>query len=115
MHETSIVNSIIRTLEMEFEEHKINSLKGIYLKVGVLANIEPQLLQSAFHAYGHDDERYHDVALYIELTDIKIQCEVCNFITDVKNYRFLCDNCGRPSKNLIQGEELLIHKIEFED
>lgn len=115
MHETSIVNSIIKTLEMEFEEEKINNLKGIYLKVGILANIEPQLLQSAYHAYGHDDERYHDVPLYVELTDIKIQCEVCNHITDVKSYRFICENCERPSKNLIQGEELLIHKIEFED
>lgn len=81
---------------MEFVEDKINSLKGIYLKVGILANIEPQLLQSAYHAYGHDDERYHDVPLYVELTDIKIQCEVCNHITDVKTTDLFVKTANDP-------------------
>ena len=115
MHETSIVNSIIRTLEAEFEEEKLNKLSGIFIKVGVLSNIEPQLLQSAYHAYGHENERYHDIPMHVELTIIKIQCETCNHITDVKSYRFICEECGLPSKNLIQGEEMLIHKVEFVD
>ncbi len=115
MHETSIVSSIIRTLEDEFEEEKLRKMTGIYIKVGILSNIEPQLMQSAYHAHGHDNEFYHDIPMYIEVTDIKIQCETCNHITDVKNYRFICENCGLHSKNLIQGEEMLIHKVEFED
>lgn len=115
MHETSIVRSIVRTLEDEFEEEKLNRLSAIYIKVGILSNIEPQLLQSAYHAYGHSDERYHDIPLHIESTEIKIQCETCNHITEVKSYRFICDKCGLPSKNLIQGEEMLIHKVEFQD
>tara|TARA_R110000744_G_scaffold9421_4_gene30162 strand:+ start:15082 stop:15429 length:348 start_codon:yes stop_codon:yes gene_type:complete len=115
MHETSIVNSIIKTLEQEFEAEKLAKMRGIYVKVGILSNIEPKLLHSAYHAYGHSDERYHDVTLHIESTTLKIQCEVCDHITDVKNYRFICENCERPSKNVIQGEEMLIHKVEFED
>lgn len=115
MHETSIVNSIMRTLEMEFEEAKLQKMKAIHLKVGVLSNIEPRLLHNAYGAYNYCGSKYHNVDLHIESTDIKIQCEVCNHITNVKNYRFLCDNCGRPSKNIIQGEEMLIHKVEFED
>lgn len=115
MHETSIVNSIIRTLEVEFDEEKLNKLSGIFIKVGILSNIQPLLLQSAFQAYGDNDERYHDIQMHVEMTEIKIQCETCNHSTDVKNYRFICENCGLPSKNLIQGEEMLIHKVEFED
>ena len=46
---------------------------------------------------------------------LKIQCESCDHITDVKKYRFLCDSCQKPSKNIIQGEEMLIHKVEFAD
>lgn len=115
MHETSIVNSIMRTLEMEFEEEKLNKMKSIHLKVGVLSNIEPRLLHNAYGAYNYCGSKYHNVALHIESTDIKIQCETCNHITKVENYRFLCENCERPSKNIIQGEEMLIHKVEFED
>jgi len=53
--------------------------------------------------------------LHIEMTELMIQCEECEHITKVKNYRFLCDHCKRPSKNVIQGEEMLIHKVEFND
>ncbi|KAB8152630.1 hydrogenase maturation nickel metallochaperone HypA [Kordia sp. TARA_039_SRF] len=115
MHETSIVNSIMRTLEMEFEAEKLQKMKAIYLKVGVLSNIEPRLLHNAYGAYNYCGSKYHNVDLHIESTAIKIQCEVCNHITLVEQYKFLCENCGRPSKNIIQGEEMLIHKIEFED
>lgn len=115
MHETSIVNSIIRTLEMEFEEQKLEKITAIHLKVGVLSNIEPRLLHNAYRAYDYCGSRYHNVALHIESTPVKIQCEVCQHITGIKNYRFLCEHCHRPSKNIIQGEEMLIHKVEFED
>ncbi|WP_299533564.1 hydrogenase maturation nickel metallochaperone HypA [Ulvibacterium sp.] len=115
MHETSIVNSIMRTLEIEFEKEKLDKMKSIHLKVGILSNIEPRLLHNAYSAYHMMNPQYSGVQLNIESTALKIQCEVCNHVTRIKNYRFICENCGRPSKNIIQGEELLIHKVEFED
>ncbi|MEM6515941.1 MAG: hydrogenase maturation nickel metallochaperone HypA [Bacteroidota bacterium] len=115
MHETSIVNSIMRTLEMEFQEDKLKKMKAIHLKVGILSNIEPRLLHNAYSAYHYTNPNYQKVKLHIESTKLKIQCEICNHITLIKNYRFICANCGNPSKNVIQGEEMLIHKVEFED
>ena len=115
MHETSIVNSIIRTLEQEFEAEKLNKMKSIHLKVGILSNIEPRLLYNAYDASHMMNPKYQNVKLEIEMTELKIQCEVCDHITDVQKYRFICDKCDRPSKNVIQGEEMLIHKVEFED
>ncbi|MCH2215162.1 MAG: hydrogenase maturation nickel metallochaperone HypA [Flavobacteriales bacterium] len=115
MHETSIVNSIMRTLELEFEVEKMARLKGIYVKVGILSNIEPRLLHNAYDAFQMTNPGYTDAELHIESTELKIQCELCNHETKVKNYRFICENCGSPSKNVIQGEEMLIHKVEFND
>ena len=115
MHETSIVNSIIRTLEQEFEAEKLNKMKSIHLKVGILSNIEPRLLYNAYDASHMMNPKSQNVKLEIEMTELKIQCEVCDHITDVQKYRFICDNCQKPSKNVIQGEEMLIHKVEFND
>ncbi len=115
MHETSIVNSIVRTLEQEFEAEKLDRLKAIHLRVGILSNIEPRLLHNAYSAYNTPDSIFHQVALHIESTSIQIRCEACDHITEVENYRFLCERCHQPSKNIIQGEEMLIHKVEFED
>lgn len=115
MHETSIVNSIIRTLEMEFDEEKLDRMTAIYLKVGILSNIEPRLLHNAYEAYTYSGSPYEKVSLHIESTPLQIQCELCNEISTVENYRFVCKKCQQPSKNVIQGEEMLIHKVEFED
>ncbi len=115
MHETSIVNSIFRTLEQEFDAEKLHTMSNIYVKVGILSNIEPRLLYNAYDAFHMTNPNYHNTKLHIEMTELKIQCESCDHITDVKNYRFICDNCEKPSKNVIQGEEMLIHKIEFDD
>ena len=106
MHETSIVNSIMRTLEIEFNQQKLDKMKAIHLKVGILSNIEPRLLHNAYSAYHLSHPQYQKVQLHIESTELKIQCEVCNHVTHVQNYRFICENCDRPSKNVIQGEEM---------
>lgn len=115
MHETSIVNSIIKTLEVEFEQEKLDKMTAIYLKVGKLSNIEPRLLHNAFTAKYSCGTKYHHIKLHIESTEIKIKCEACKHITQIENYRFLCEKCNQPSKNLIQGEEMLIHQVEFDD
>jgi hydrogenase nickel incorporation protein HypA/HybF len=115
MHETSIINSVMRTLELEFEQEKLSRMTDIHLKVGVLSNIEPRLLQNAYDAYHMSHPGFGHVRLHIDSVDLKIQCEVCSHITQVVNYRFICENCDRPSKNVIEGEEMLIHKVEFKD
>jgi hydrogenase nickel incorporation protein HypA/HybF len=115
MHETSIINGIMRTLKQEFDVEKMEKLTGIFVKVGILSNIEPRLLMNAYEASHMTNPSFQNVKLNIEMTELKIQCESCDHITEVKNYRFLCDNCQKPSKNVIQGEEMLIHKVEFDD
>ena len=99
MHETSIVNGIYRTLEQEFEVEKRNKMKAIYVKVGILSNIEPRLLMNAYEASHMTNPFYQNVKFNIEMVELKIQCE----------------SCQKPSKNVIQGEEMLIHKVEFDD
>jgi hydrogenase nickel incorporation protein HypA/HybF len=115
MHETSIVNGIVKTLEQEFDAEKLHKMIGIHVKVGILSNIEPRLLLNAYEASHMSNPKYQNVKLHIEMLELKIQCESCDHITDVKQYRFLCDKCQKPSKNVIQGEEMLIHKVEFDD
>ena len=115
MHETSIINSIMKTLEMEFPDEKLNKMSAIFVKVGKLSNIEPRLLHNAYTAKHYCGTKYHSVKLHVESTDIKIKCLHCDHITEVEDYKFMCEKCKIPSKNIIQGEEMLIHKVEFDD
>lgn len=113
MHEISLVRNIFRTLQEEFPE-KIEQLRGIYLKVGILSNIQPILIQNAFEAVLLDEPRYSNSSLHVEVLPVLIHCDACDKTTEVLNYTFVC-TCGKPSKNIIQGLEMLINKVEFEE
>lgn len=115
MHETSIVSNMVKTLESEYEKSKLDNLLEIHMKIGVLSNIEPTLLQNAYEAYISWNKQYQNVKLCIDLIPIKIYCDICKKESLVENYKFACSFCSTPTNHIIEGEELLIHKVIFKD
>jgi hydrogenase nickel incorporation protein HypA/HybF len=113
MHEISLVRSIFSTLEDEFPS-RMDHITCVRLKAGILSNVQPILMQNAFEAVVEDEPKYAGIRLEVEVLPILILCEDCGSTSKVENYRFIC-SCGRPSKNIIQGEELLISQVEFSD
>ncbi|MEQ8626771.1 hydrogenase maturation nickel metallochaperone HypA [uncultured Roseivirga sp.] len=114
MHEISLVRNILKTLEAEFEKDELEKLSRIDLKVGLLSNVEPILIQNAFEAVIQDEQRFQNAELYVNLVPIIIKCEICGDESEVKNYTFKCRN-GHPTKNILQGEELTIERVHFID
>ena len=113
MHEISLVRNIFRTLEDEFPG-EMDKIRCIHLSVGLLSNVQPVLMQNAFDAVLEDEPRYNKTTLHVDVLPVLIHCDECDKTTEVKNYRFVC-SCGKPGKNIIQGEELLISKVEFSE
>jgi hydrogenase nickel incorporation protein HypA/HybF len=113
MHEISLVRNILRTLEDEFKE-EVKSIRVIHLTVGLLSNVQPILMQNAFEAVLEDEPFYKRTKLKVEVLPILIYCEECDKKTEVQNYKFAC-SCGKPSRNIVQGEELLISRVELAD
>jgi len=111
MHEISLVRNIFQTLEEEFPGD-MDRVRGIHLTVGVLSNVQPILMQNAFEAVLEDEPRYQQTNLVIKMVPVLIHCDACGATTEVQQYRFIC-TCGQPSRNILQGEELLISKVEF--
>jgi len=112
MHEISLVRNIFNTLEAEFPD-RFESIRTIYLTVGELSNIQPILMQNAFEAVIEDEPRYKQTSLKVEVLPIKIYCNQCSQESVVEQYKFVCTYCKAPSKQVIQGEELMISKVEF--
>lgn len=114
MHEISLVRSIFSTLESEFEQDKLKSLKSITLRVGKLSNVEPVLMQNAFNAVTQAENRFQDVTLVVDVLPVVIYCDSCKHESTIENYKFMCSQCMTPNNNIIQGTELLIHQVEFD-
>ncbi len=113
MHEISLVRNIFRTLQDEFPD-KIEKVRRVQLKAGLLSNVQPILMQNAWEAVLEDEPSYAGIKLEVVVLPILIHCNECDKTHEVENYRFICA-CGKPSRNVVQGEELLISEVEFDD
>ncbi|WP_421949580.1 hydrogenase maturation nickel metallochaperone HypA [Phaeodactylibacter xiamenensis] len=112
MHEISLIRTVFNTLEAEFSPEELSRLQAVDLKVGLLSNVEPILLQNAFAAVTQSEGKYETATLNIESVPIEVYCPVCDKNSPVKDYKFAC-SCGRPSSDVVSGTELLIHRIHF--
>ncbi len=115
MHEASLVQSIFDTLEAEFTAAELQRMTLIELQVGELSNVEPVLMQSAFEALTTVENKYRSVTLEIEMVPVKVYCAACDHYSRIQQYKFVCESCGIPNNNLVQGTELLIHRVHFEE
>ena len=113
MHEISLVRNIFSTLEAEFAALELEKLSAIDLKVGLLSNVEPLLMQNAFKAVTEAEEKYQEVRLNVEVVPIEVYCSDCDTNSTIHAYKFICQKCGRPNNNVVKGTELLIHRVHF--
>jgi hydrogenase nickel incorporation protein HypA/HybF len=114
MHEISLVRNIFRTLESNFSKEELEKINAINLKVGLLSNVEPMLMQSAFEAVVSSEGKFQGAKLNILVVPILVHCIECNLTSEVKEYKFVCA-CGKPNNNVVQGTELLIESVHFEE
>ncbi|MEL6591171.1 MAG: hydrogenase maturation nickel metallochaperone HypA [Bacteroidota bacterium] len=115
MHELSLVQSIFASLREELPPEEMAQVAVVELKIGLLANVEPLLLQNAFKAYQETHPEYQAIQLMTNMVEITIKCPACHKTSTVANYIFRCGYCGTPSNQIETGEELLIHKIHYHE
>jgi hydrogenase nickel incorporation protein HypA/HybF len=113
MHEVALVKNIFTSIEEAFP-NKMHLVRDIYVQVGLLSNVQPILMQNAFKAVQETEAMYAKTTLYVEVLPILIQCTTCNAVTTITNYTFVCV-CGQPCKNIIQGNEMSINKVTFDN
>ncbi|MEM6345645.1 MAG: hydrogenase maturation nickel metallochaperone HypA [Bacteroidota bacterium] len=115
MHELSLVQSVFAALKDELPPEEMAKVAAVELKIGLLANVEPILLQNAFTAYQQTHPEYAAIELKTLMVDIMIHCPNCHKQSKVSNYVFRCAYCDTPSNQIVAGEELLIHKIYYHE
>ncbi|MEO1260966.1 MAG: hydrogenase maturation nickel metallochaperone HypA [Bacteroidota bacterium] len=113
MHEASLVQNIFDILESRFSPAELETLESIDLKVGLLSNVQPILMETAFSAVTGALNKYRDVQLNMESVPIEIYCSGCNAHSTIHNYTFVCAHCGQPNNNVVKGMELLIDQVHF--
>ena len=111
MHEMSICQGLMDQVERIAAEQKASRVDSIVLSIGPLSGVEPELLNRAYEV-----ARLHTVAehaeLEIETGPIVVECRSCGAKGEAEVNRLLCPSCSNWQVNLVQGDELLLLKLE---
>lgn len=114
MHELSIACSIVEMVEENLPSENARATK-IYLKIGKLSGVVKDALNFSFEI-ATQDTRVFGAKLEIEELSVIVHCDKCNTNSELGNPPiFRCKDCGESTANILQGKEMEIVSIEFED
>jgi hydrogenase nickel incorporation protein HypA/HybF len=114
MHETAIVEGLMRILEQQAARHGAARILRVQLKVGRLRAVEPQQLQACFEMFA-DGTIAAGATLEIDAVPVRARCKGCAAEFEVPRYRFECPDCGGGDVEVIQGQELYIESFDAAD
>lgn len=113
MHELAVCQSIVDQVSHIAAEHQSCVVEKIYLQIGPLSGVEPDLLQSAF-TIACANTAAQKAQLIISKLPIRVRCKSCQAETEATANRLLCGICGDWQTILISGDEMLLERVELQ-
>ncbi len=112
MHELSVCLSLLQQLETIARQNDAATVDQVFLKVGPLSGVEPDLLRKAYPlaVAGTVAEK---AELFIEYGEIVVKCTECGAESAAKPNRLLCAACGDYRTRLIGGDEMILERVEL--
>ena len=110
MHELSLCDDLLSQVIVIAAQHNAQSVESITVKIGVLAGIEPLLLENAFTMIKVGT--IAELAEFImEIAPVIILCQNCGISAESATNHLLCKSCQSPDTNLISGDELILASV----
>jgi len=113
MHEASIAQGIIETVQGLKEEQGFHSLLTVSVRVGRLTAVVPDNLRFLYGVMVEETELVGS-SLEIEVIPITGRCRACNTTFEIDEPCFLCRQCRSPDVEIMTGRELEIASLEVE-
>jgi hydrogenase nickel incorporation protein HypA/HybF len=114
VHEFSLIEEIHRMVAATADEHRLQSVARVKLRVGRLAGVSCEALEYAWSFVRGGDERTAQALLEITHIDGQGRCAACGFTGAVVDTLRICPACGAPGLRFTAGEEFLLAEISGE-
>lgn len=111
MHEFSIIEQVLKTVEWVAKENNLSKVTKIILKIGKLRQVMPDFLQFAFESASADTIA-KGATLEIKEVSIKIECLQCHHTFIANRNTYFCPTCRANQIKILTGKEILIESIE---
>lgn len=111
MHEFSIARALVDLACEQARSAGLSSVTRVKCRVGVLRQIEPDMLDDAFRAAGAGTS-CEAAELAIELMPLRAACSRCGREFDISNWDWDCPDCGAMGEPIESGGELELTFIQ---
>ncbi|HOQ09957.1 MAG TPA: hydrogenase maturation nickel metallochaperone HypA [Syntrophomonadaceae bacterium] len=112
MHELTLMQSVLQTVEQDAAQHGINRINKVKLVIGQLTMALPDSLIFAFEAL-KPGTMFSDASLIIEERHAQCTCHSCQQEYKLDDYfQFVCPTCGSTDIEVEGGKELYIDYYE---
>ena len=113
MHELSIAQAIIESLEEEQRTRGFHRITRVEIRLGEFSNIVPESLLFCFDA-SKTGTIASDAELHLTIMPLQGTCTDCKQPVELKEDYFLCPHCGSFQVAILSGEELDLVSIDVE-
>ena len=115
MHELSIAHSLVDLAAAAAADAGVARVSAVHLRVGALAGVVRDALEFSFEIAAADTP-LAGARLAIEELPARVYCSRCDAtatLTDSR--RFRCPACGTPTAQVVQGRELELVALEYDE
>lgn len=109
MHELAIAENLIRQVKSAAAKERLVRVRTVALKAGVLRQIVPETLRSAFSLLA-DETSARGAKLRIEKVEVRVRCRDCG--QEAVGFIAACPSCRGGDIDIVAGKELFIDFIE---
>lgn len=113
MHELSIAQSIVETIETRAIECQATRVECVRLKIGAASGIVADSLAFCFEMLTNEIPILVGAQLSIETLPHRARCPHCDKEFAIENYIAQCPTCHEWSTDIISGTELQIMDMEI--
>lgn len=113
MHEMSIAHSLIEIVKEEMIKNDASVLKTVRVHIGQMSAIVPESLSFCFDVMTSGTE-LEGARLLMDIIPLQGVCRDCKGEFDIKDYVFLCPQCGSRNIETLTGRDLSIVEMEVE-
>lgn len=112
MHEYSLVEALVRRVEDEARRRNALAVRGVSVKMGELAGVDPELFLTAYETF-RAGTLCEEAPLAISRVPATWSCPACGGRIP-RDAVLRCAPCGEPARLDEGGDALVLDRIEME-
>jgi hydrogenase nickel incorporation protein HypA/HybF len=112
MHELSVCQAMIAQVADAARARGMARVTGIEVGIGPLSGVEADLLEDAF-PFAAAGTLADGAELRTHRIGVRVRCSTCERETDATANRLVCGHCGDWRTALVNGDELILERIEM--